>query len=224
MPAEGIELTRKTTAGGATDDTVTLPWALRQKSRQRLRLDGGRDAALVLAPGSFLDDGDRLETAAGYSVRICAAREPVSLARTTDPLRLARACYHLGNRHVALQVGDGWVRYLPDHVLDDMVRGLGLTVTAETERFEPERGAYAHSHAATHGSGSDHAAGGHPVAAAHHHPHDHHPHGHHAHDVEHAHDDHGDDHAHDGHAHDRSRGDGVESRHAHARAPHRGRA
>lgn len=232
MPTDGIELTRKSTAGGATDDTVTLPWALRQKSRQRLRLDDGREAALVLAPGTFLDDGDRLESAGGFSVRVCAAREPVSVGRTTDPLRLARACYHLGNRHVALQVGDGWVRYLPDHVLDEMVRGLGLTVAAAHERFEPERGAYAHAHASGHGDGHDHASGIRLVAAArddrgHHHPdgaesaaagaHAHH-HGH-AHDDRHPHGHHDDAHE-AGHAHRRDDGDAHDR--ASTTAPRRG--
>ena len=58
------------------------------------------------------------------------------------PRALARAAYHLGNRHVALQIGAGWLRYGHDHVLDDMVRGLGLTVTVEQAPFEPEAGAY----------------------------------------------------------------------------------
>ena len=182
MPGDTIELTVKTTAGGATDDTVTLAWALRQKSRQRLRLDGGREAALVLAPGTFLDDGDRLESSDGFSVRVCAAREAVSVARTHDALRLARACYHLGNRHVALQVGDGWVRYLPDHVLDDMVRGLGLVVTAALERFEPERGAYAHGHAGGH----DHALGDDAEAITGSRTHAHHHHAEHEHAGDHA--------------------------------------
>lgn len=142
-----IELTERLQGSGATDDTVTLPYELRQKSRQRLRLDSGREAALMLAPGSVLDHGDCLRAVDGTSVRVSAAEEAVSNAATDDPLCLARACYHLGNRHVALQVGAGWVRYQPDHVLDEMVRGLGLTVSRQSARFEPERGAYGgHSH------------------------------------------------------------------------------
>ncbi len=165
-----IELIAKAPGDGATDETVTLPYALRQRSRQRVTLDGGGAAAIVLPPGAHLDDGDRLRTADGFTVRVCAALETVSTARTHDALRLARACYHLGNRHVALQVGDGWVRYLPDHVLDDMVRGLGLTVTEEPARFEPERGAYAGQPPALHS---------HPHGDDAHAPHAHdHPHGH----------------------------------------------
>jgi urease accessory protein len=167
MPGDGATAP----SGGPTDDTVTLPYALRQKSRQRVTLDGGAAAAFVLPPGTHVDDGDRLRTADGFTVRVCAARETVSTARTADPLRLARACYHLGNRHVALQVGDGWVRYLPDHVLDDMVRGLGLAVAEESARFEPERGAYAgQAHGHAHHEPGEGAHG--------HHGHDHPPHDH----------------------------------------------
>ena len=76
-----------------------------------------------------------------------------------EPRALARAAYHLGNRHVALQIGPGWLRYCHDHVLDDMLRGLGLTVTVEQAPFEPEAGAYhadadgAHSHGHSHSHG-----------------------------------------------------------------------
>lgn len=144
-----LQLIEKAQRNGDVDDTVTLPYALRQKSRQRVRLDSGREAAVLLPPGTHLHDGDCLVAADGTSVRVTAAMEEVATARTDDPLRFARACYHLGNRHVPLQIGPGWARYQPDHVLDEMVRGLGLAVTNETAPFEPERGAYhgqSHSH------------------------------------------------------------------------------
>ena len=163
-----LELTEKAGADGVVDDTVVLPYALRQKSRQRVRLASGREAAIVLAPGEHVHDGDRLRATDGTAVRVHAASEAVSTARTNDPLRFARACYHLGNRHVALQIGDGWVRYEPDHVLDDMVRGLGLTVEAEVVAFEPEGGAYAGGHAHGHAHGAEDV---HPPG--HHHGHDH---------------------------------------------------
>jgi urease accessory protein len=144
-----LELIEKAPRGAAEDDALTLPYELRQKSRQRVRLDSGREAAIVLPPGTLIEDGDRLRAADGTVVRVSAAVEPVATARADDPLRQARACYHLGNRHVPLQVGAGWIRYQPDHVLDEMVRGLGLAVTHESARFEPERGAY-HGHAHPH--------------------------------------------------------------------------
>lgn len=137
------------------DETLTLPYYLRQKSRQRVHLDGGREAALLLPHRSSLVDGDHLRSVDGLRVRVCAAPEDVSTARSDDALRLLRASYHLGNRHVSLEVDAGWLRYQPDHVLDDMVRGLGLTVTHEAARFEPERGAY-HGHAHTHDDGHPH--------------------------------------------------------------------
>ena len=148
-----IELIEKVHGIAAVHDTVTLPFAARQKSRQRVVLDSGRDAGILLAPGTALDDGDLLRAADGTAVRVQAAAEAVTTARTADPLRLARACYHLGNRHVALQVGPGWVRLLPDHVLDAMLGVLGLNVMHERVIFEPERGAYG-GH--THGHGHAH--------------------------------------------------------------------
>jgi urease accessory protein len=113
---------------------------------------------LFLPRGLTLRNGDLLQSDDGLVVRIEAAPEPVSTVRSHDALALARVCYHLGNRHVPLQVEAGWVRYLHDHVLDDMVRGLGLEVIFEQAPFEPEAGAYqggshGHSHAHSHSPG-----------------------------------------------------------------------
>jgi len=142
---ELIEHERATGAQGSVDDTLTLAFDLRQKSRQRVRLDSGLEAAILLPRGTTLEEGDLLRAVDGTSVGVHAAAQSVSTAASSDHERLARACYHLGNRHVALQLGAGWVRYQPDHVLDEMVAGLGLQVTRESAPFEPERGAY-HSH------------------------------------------------------------------------------
>ena len=126
--------------------TLTLPFEQRQKSRLRTRLDNGEEVGLFLPRGTVLRHGDRLRAADGRVVEVRAAPETVSTARTDDPLRLARAAYHLGNRHVALQLGPGWLRYLHDHVLDGMVRELGLEVIYEQAPFEPEAGAYGGGH------------------------------------------------------------------------------
>ena len=81
-----------------------------------------------------------------------AAAETLSSVVSDDPHLLARACYHLGNRHVSIQIEPGRVSYLHDHVLDEMLQGLGLQVTVTEAPFEPEPGAYggsadkAHSH------------------------------------------------------------------------------
>lgn len=133
------------------ESTLTLPFDARQRSRQRVRLDDGSERALLLPRGSVLRDGDRLRDEAGQVIRVRAADETVSTARTSDPRLLARICYHLGNRHVPLQIGADWLRYQHDHVLDGMVAALGLPVAFEQAPFEPENGAYfggGHAHTA----------------------------------------------------------------------------
>lgn len=137
-----LEFVEKLSGPGETDEVVALPFELRQRSRQRVVLASGRDAGIVLNPGTTMANGDRLRSADGITVLVTAAAESVSTATTPDALLLARASYHLGNRHVKLQVGDGWVRYQPDHVLDEMLRRLGLNVVHEQALFDPERGAY----------------------------------------------------------------------------------
>ncbi len=142
----------------ASDETLTLPWSLRQRSRFRTRLDGGREVGVLLSRGEVLRDGDRLEAEDGRCVRVVAASEDVAVARSTDALELARACYHLGNRHVPLQIDADCVRFQPDHVLEDMLRELGLAVRRETSPFQPEPGAYGqggHSH--SHGHAHEHS-------------------------------------------------------------------
>lgn len=126
---------------------LVLPFELRQRSRLRTTLSSGEEVGLNLERGYILRGGDLLLADDGRVIEIIAAPETVSVATSNDPLQLARAAYHLGNRHVSVQIGAGWLRYLHDHVLDDMVRGLGLPVTTDTLPFEPEAGAYAgHSH------------------------------------------------------------------------------
>lgn len=131
---------------GGVFSTATLAFEQRQKSRLRLTLDNGDAAALQLPRGHVLRDGQLLQSEDGITIRVQAAGEAVSTVRSDDAAQLARAAYHLGNRHVALQVGDGWLRYLADHVLDDMLRGHGLEVVNENAPFEPEEGAYAQGH------------------------------------------------------------------------------
>ena len=150
-----LRLVRKLEATRPADDCLTLSYDQRAKTRQRVTLDSGREAGLLLERGSMPRDGDLLTDAAGViAVRVRAAREDVSTVRCDDPLLLARACYHLGNRHVSVQIEDGWIRYRHDHVLDEMITWLGLLVTPEPAPFEPETGAYAgsgHSHSQAHG-------------------------------------------------------------------------
>ena len=147
-----LELTRRLT-GGVPAKTLTLPLEKRIRSRLRVTLDDGTDAGLMLERGHMLRDGDLIGSLDGVIVEIKAADEPVSSVYCDDPLLLARTCYHLGNRHVPLQIAPGMVRYQHDHVLDDMVRGLGVEPRFEQAPFEPEPGAYGgkgHGHSHNH--------------------------------------------------------------------------
>lgn len=156
-------------AGDATPvATLPLPLASRIKSRLRVTLDDGREAGLFLERGLSLREGDLLASPEGLTVRVRAAPESLSVASCPDPLLLARACYHLGNRHVPLEIEAGRLRYRHDHVLDTLLRGLGLAVSCEEGPFEPEPGAYAGSgggpglardHAHGHGHGHAHLHG-----------------------------------------------------------------
>lgn len=130
----------------APEAQLSLPYELRSKSRLRTALSTGEEVGLLLERGSVLRGGDLLLSDDGRVIQVVAAAECVSTVRSNDPWALSRAAYHLGNRHVALQVGPGWLRYLHDHVLDEMVRGLGMSVVVENESFEPEAGAYGGGH------------------------------------------------------------------------------
>jgi urease accessory protein len=146
----------------AAQARLELPFELRSRSRFRARLGSGEEVGVVLPRGAILRGGDRLLADDGRVVEVAAAKESVSIVRSMDPQQLARAAYHLGNRHVALQIGAGWLRYVHDHVLDAMLVQLGLQVISEHAPFEPEGGAYhgehghehGHEHAQDHGEGS----------------------------------------------------------------------
>lgn len=150
-----ITITQRLTESRTADLDLVLPFQLRTKSRLRTALASGEEVGLFLERGSVLRDGDLLRADDGRVIRVVAAPETVSTVTSDDALALTRAAYHLGNRHVALQIGQGWLRYQHDHVLDDMVRGLGLDVRVEEAPFEPEAGAY----------------GGHSILSGHSHSH-----------------------------------------------------
>ncbi len=126
---------------------VHLDFELRSKSRLLVRLDDGEQAALIVERGRLLRGGERVTLADGREVEIVAADERLLEARSADPRLVTKAAYHLGNRHVAVQLTDDGLRFRADHVLGEMVAGLGLTVFPVAAPFEPEGGAYGHSHA-----------------------------------------------------------------------------
>jgi urease accessory protein len=140
-----IKVTERLEQAEPAQATLTLPFELRQKSRLRATLDNGEEVGLMLERGHILRGGDCLRAENGTVIQLRAAPEPVSTATSADGLLLQRACYHLGNRHVPLQIMPGGIRYMQDHVLDAMAQALGLHIKHENAPFEPEAGAY-HSH------------------------------------------------------------------------------
>ena len=111
-----------------------------QRSRSRLRVD---DAAFSLPRGQVLRSGDRIASTDGREFEVVGAPEKLAHIESAE---LARVAYHLGNRHVPLQVGAGFVRIARDHVLEEMARKLGARVSHVEAPFEPEAGAYGHQH------------------------------------------------------------------------------
>lgn len=141
-------------AQGTPSASLTLPFEKRIKARLRVVLDDGTEAGLFLDRGPILRGGDLLLAEDRSVIEIIAADETVSIVKSDNAHLLARACYHLGNRHMPLQILHYELRYQHDHVLDDMLRGLGLEPCCEQLPFEPEPGAYGE-----HGSDHAHAHG-----------------------------------------------------------------
>jgi urease accessory protein len=127
---------------GNAQAQLKLPFDLRQKSRLRTKLVDGEEAWLLLPRGDILRGGDKLLASDGRIVEVVSEIEEVLHVECANATALARAAYHLGNRHVPVQVGDGFLRIAADHVLEEMLRGLGATLTAMRAPFEPEAGAY----------------------------------------------------------------------------------
>lgn len=149
-------------------DVVSLSFDLRQKSRIRVTLQSGTEAALYMQRGTILRGGDFLQAESGEIIEVIAADQAVMKVTATTSKSLTRAAYHLGNRHVPLEIGDGWLKLETDSVLKDMLLGLGVQVEELQAPFEPESGAYAgggghhhhhddeHSHDHVHEHGHSH--------------------------------------------------------------------
>ncbi|MBX9611292.1 MAG: urease accessory protein UreE [Burkholderiales bacterium] len=140
--------------------TIELDWDVRQKSRFDATDSQGRALGVFLPRGTAVRGGDVLVAQDGSLIRVVAAPQPVlRITHCTahgTPFDLTLAAYHLGNRHVPIELKPDHLKIEPDHVLADMLRGMHLIVHAVDETFEPEGGAYATgSH--SHGHGHDHA-------------------------------------------------------------------
>ncbi|HRQ97397.1 MAG TPA: urease accessory protein UreE [Candidatus Accumulibacter phosphatis] len=148
-------------ADAPAGDRLLLPYEARRKSRQRVRLESGDELGYVLPAGTVLRHGDRLLSDDGRVIEVAAAPEALLEVRSSDRMLLLRAAYHLGNRHVPVQLADGFLRLQPDHVLGAMLHGLGCAVSEVDAPFDPEGGAYgtAHPHGTAHGHGHGHGHG-----------------------------------------------------------------
>ena len=203
---------------GAPADSIVLDHDDRYRRRMAMTGVQGLEFLLDLPDAVMLRTGDALALEDGRFVEVVAAPEELAEIRCASPEHLARVAWHLGNRHLPAQIVGQKLRIRRDHVIEEMVAGLGAKVTPIEAPFDPEGGAYAQHDA---GQGHDH---GH-----HHHGHDHHGHDHHGHDHDHSgccggHDhehthahDHGHHHPHD-HAHDHGHGHAHGKAHAHDHA------
>lgn len=181
-----MQIFTKKTAAPATE-SVALSYDDRKRSRLKVTLGSGQEAGIMLERGEHLHHGERLlDKESGTVVEVHAAPEKLIEAIAGTPILFARAAYHLGNRHVPVQIipepEGGRLLFQTDHVLAEMVKGLGCVVRETEAGFQPEHGAY---------------------GGGHHHHHDHDDHEHHDHDHEEH--DHHDEHRHDpGHGPHRS--------------------
>ncbi|MCS7101500.1 MAG: urease accessory protein UreE [Burkholderiaceae bacterium] len=136
---------------GARVHTLRLTYDERVKSRLAALCEDGVGAAITLPRGSVLRDGALLAGPDGEYVRVQAAPQPLACARSACRLHLLRAAYHLGNRHVPVQLAEDHLLFERDAVLERMLQGLGLRIEHVEQPFDPEGGAYeGHAHGHTH--------------------------------------------------------------------------
>lgn len=138
-------------------DQVTLTFDDRHRRRIRLDTDGGNVVLLDLPRAVALADGDGLELEGGGWVRVAAAPEAVMEVKAFSPHHLLRLAWHIGNRHLPAEISETAILLRPDHVIAEMLRGLGATVTEAVVPFQPEGGAYDHGHAHEHSHDHGHS-------------------------------------------------------------------
>ena len=154
---------------------LELPFETRQKSRFKAKLASGEEVGVMLPRGEILRGGDLVTASDGRVFEIVSQPEELLNVECATPAGLAKIAYHLGNRHVPVEIGEGYLRLADDHVLERMLEGLGATIGRKTAPFEPEAGAYGgaghergaakiHDHHSDHGHDHD----------GHDHDHDHH--------------------------------------------------
>ena len=140
---------------------LELPFEMRQKSRFKAQLASGEEVGVMLPRGEILRGGDLVTTSDGRIIEVIAQPENVLHVECATAVGLAKVAYHLGNRHVPVEVGDGYLRLGDDHVLERMLEGLGAKVGRTVAPFEPEARAYGgagheHGSAKIHDDHHDH--------------------------------------------------------------------
>lgn len=133
-----IEVTQISEFASVWDGELVLTFEQRSKSRLRLRLDSGEELGILLARGTIMRDGQFIQNAQGHCYKVLAAEEALSRVEFQNMFEFARACYHLGNRHIRLQIGRDFLAYPRDHVLDQLMHSMGHTVLHLKAAFEPD--------------------------------------------------------------------------------------
>lgn len=131
-------------------DRATLDYDRRHRRRMRIVTDSGLALLLDLPKAAALADGDGLRLEGGSWIAIVAAVEPLLEVQARDSHHLARLAWHIGNRHVPAEIRSHSIRIRPDHVIAEMLVGLGARVSQVEAPFQPEAGAYASGHAHGH--------------------------------------------------------------------------
>lgn len=157
---------------GHAHDRIILSYDDRHRRRLRLVSDKGTEFLLDLPHATVMQDGEFLVLSDGQMIEVKAANEPLMEIEAADPGTLARLAWHIGNRHLAAQITGAKIRLRADHVIADMLEGLGATVAHIMAPFSPESGAYAgqkqaghhhhdhgheHAHEHKHGPDCDHS-------------------------------------------------------------------
>ncbi len=148
-----LAYTRLSHIHGNIDDSITLDHDTRKKARIKSPTDTGIDIGVFLERGHPLLVGEILKTECGKFIVVKGKAEDVATAIADDWLSFSKICYHLGNRHTSLQIGERWVRFKPDHVLEELAENYGLSINKTPAVFEPESGAYGksgHNHGHSH--------------------------------------------------------------------------
>ena len=145
-----LTLTQRLPANPAlkADFTLALTANQRDRSRHRFETIEGIVVYLRLSRGTVLQDGDLLKSddATEAIVRVLAKPEPVIVVKAATPIKLLQAAYHLGNRHVPVEIGSDYLCLSPDSVLEKMLVNLGVEVVEAVLPFQPQPGAYSHEH------------------------------------------------------------------------------